>query len=218
MFTGANRPPAGSRTPKKEVEPPKDLLETSKASPDTPLYHGTTHFFKEGEVLKPVDSVNARFRNAPLRSLYGANVPSKVRTTDYVYSTSNLNTAKAFALQAAKSRGHMFAPVYEVQPTGDVHSMHKLLSAQDPKGQRFPEELLQTHKDSYISDKEMIPNKISTWVENSEGTRVPKEFDAMVRAVSAMAGGPEPTFKTKAQRISEQFANVKLPIIYRNQR
>lgn len=217
-FTGANRPSGPIRAPKPPAEPPKDLLEISKASPDTPLYHGTTHFFKEGEVLKPVDEVNARFKNAPLRRLYGANVPPKVRTTDYVYSTSNLEIAKDYARQAAQSKDHMFAPVYEVAPTGDTHSLHKLLSNQDPKGQRFPTELLQTHKDSYISDKEMVPNKIATWVENSDGTKVPREFEAMVTAISAMAGGPKPTFKTTARRISEQFADVQLPIIHRNQR
>ena len=206
-----------SRAPKQE-EPKKDLLETSKVSPmDKPLYHGTTHIFGEGEVLRPKDAINARFKKAPLRSLYGADVPPRVRTTDYVYSTSDLGIAKNYAMQAAQSRGMKYAPVYEVAPTGDVHSLHKLLRSQDPKGPRFPEELLKTHENSYISDKEMVPRNVVTWVENPEGKNVPKEFDAMVRAVSAMAGGPTPDYKTKSQRISEQFANVSIPTVYRKQ-
>jgi hypothetical protein len=217
MFNAANRPAGPARAPKAPVEPPKDLLETSKVSPDTPLYHGTTHFFKDGEVVRPTDAVNARFKNAPLRSLYGANVPPKVRTTDYVYSTSDLGIAKNYARDAARAKNHRFAPVYELEPQGDVHSLHKLLSAQDPKGRRYPEELLKFHKDSYISEKAMIPKTISTWVENREGTKIPKEFDALTRAYSAMTGAPEPTYKSKADHISEQFANIELPIITRKQ-
>jgi hypothetical protein len=215
MFNAANRPPNASRAPKKEVEPPKNVLEQSKVSDlDTPLYHGTTHFFRSGEVLEPRHSVMSRFKNPPLKSLVGANVPSAVRNTDYVYSTSNLRTAKNYALQAAEGRDHRYAPVYEVEPTGDLYSLHKLLSNQDPKAPKYPQALLQTHTNSYISDKEMVPKTIKTWVENPAGSKIPKEFDAMVRAASAMLGAPAPTYETKAERFSKQFANVVIPTVY----
>lgn len=216
MFTGANRPPAGTRAPKKTVEAPKNALEQAKVSPDTPLFHGTTHFFKDGEMLVPKDTVNARLRNQPLRSLYGVNVPPSVRTTDYVYTSSDVNTAKKYALQAAQGDKHMYAPVYQVQPTGDIYNLNKLLRNQDPKAQPYPQELLKTHENSYISDKPMVPQGIATWVENPDGGTVPKEFDALVSAVSAMAGGPKPTYVSRAQRarnLSEQFANINLPVI-----
>lgn len=216
MFNAANRPPNASRAPKKEVEPPKTVLEQSKVSDlDTPLYHGTTHFFRSGEVLEPQHSVNARFKNPPLKSLVGVNIPSTVRNTDYVYSTSDLNTAKLYATQAAEGRNHRFAPVYEVEPTGDVYSLHKLLSNQDPKAPGYPQELLQTHTNSYISDKEMVPKTIKTWVETPTGSKIPREFDALVRASSSILGAPAPTYETKIERFSKQFANIDIPVLRR---
>lgn len=218
MFTAANRPARAPQAPKQEVEPPKDLLESSRIDPSgTPLYHGTTHFFGRDEVLKPKDTVNARTRRVPLRDLYGVNVPSKVRTTDYVYSTSDLETAKKYATQAAEGRNQRFAPVYEVEPTGDVFGLRKILGAQDPKGPKFSQELLNSHVNSYISDKEMVPKNIATWVENPSGKIISKEFDALTRAVSAMTGAPAPTYVSKAQHISNQFANVDIPVVQRKQ-
>ena len=189
MFFGGNRPSSASRTPKKEAVPVKNALEEAKVeSTDTPLYHGTAHVFKQGEMLEPRDSVNARFRKSPLRSLYGATVPSSVRTTDYTYSTSNLDTARGYALQAAEEKGQKFAPVYQVEPTGDTYSLRKLLGSRDPKGPKYTEELLKTHENSIISDKPMVPQSIVSWVENPAGTRMSPQFDAIVKAHSAMLG------------------------------
>lgn len=60
------------------------------------LFHGTGHFFGEDEIVDPQKS--------------------ELRDVNRAFASTNLSYAKGYASRAAKRKGMLFAPVYQVSP------------------------------------------------------------------------------------------------------
>jgi hypothetical protein len=67
------------------------------------LFHGTGHFFAEGEIIEPRSTTSGMEGNV-------------------AFATTEPIDAAHYAGLAARSRGAMFAPVYEVEPLEGGHT------------------------------------------------------------------------------------------------
>ena len=70
------------------------------------LFHGTGHFFAEGEVVEPSKS---RIPHVPL-----------------AFASNNLSYSKGYASRAATKSGMLFAPVYRVSPIDKGENLNEL--------------------------------------------------------------------------------------------
>lgn len=116
------------------------------------LFHGTGHYFREGEVLEPSE------KNFFSENL---NIPG-ARS----FATSRLMDAKEYAGRKAAKMGMLFAPVYEVEAENPV-SMTKEIDEQ-PIPEHMKMMLGSEHAGSYSSTKPMVPKNIVAWGINTD--------------------------------------------------
>lgn len=157
------------------LERPKPPVDTRTPS-STTLYHGTNHIFSPGEMIEP---------RSPGSVSAIRNVDPKWKTEKAVYTTSSYPEAQYYAGMRANSR---FAPIYETN-NDTSHSVYDLLG-QDPLLSRggWRNKYTNTH----ASHEPLEPKAIVGWGESPKHKHISPQFDAIVKAHSAMLGAPRP--------------------------
>ena len=72
-----------------------------------PLFHGTGHILKVGDLVEPRSARQVRARLGDI-TLH--------KTINYAYATPDIEEAKKYAKKGSADQGTLFSPVYEVEP------------------------------------------------------------------------------------------------------
>lgn len=111
------------------------------------LFHGSAHYFSEGETISPSDDVH----------FYDYRFGDK---TPRVYLTSSFDEAKEYAENRVAGQQKLFGPIYEVDAPDATPMVDDLKSSE-----------LAPYRDSYKNtytskSTNLIPKKIAGWAIN----------------------------------------------------
>ena len=118
------------------------------------LFHGTAHFFKEGEL------VNTGTQN--LHTLMGMTEPR-------AYASADIRRAEEWAGMKAEDEGMLFGPVYEVEVDNPVHIPPELLNSNIADKEAYAG----LHRHTYSSTSPMRPKGIVGWGVNPKAISRP---------------------------------------------
>lgn len=110
------------------------------------LFHGTGHFFGEGETIDPQPN--------PLHGHSAGRVLDDASPA--VYLTPSKSEATLYAEKAAKHKMQLFGPVYSVEPSSDITSLNDSLEKSGKQSQSLANGI-------YISHKPVKPKEIVGW-------------------------------------------------------
>lgn len=120
------------------------------------LFHGTSHFFQEGETL---NTSQEHFISNEL------GIPGP-----RAFATNDIDEARYYAGEKAAEKGMLFGPVYEVhsQDAVPMTDFIKESSKTNPRAKKNEQSWSKAYRDVYTSTQPMKPGRIVSWGRNPE--------------------------------------------------
>jgi hypothetical protein len=125
------------------------------------LFHGTGHFFGEGETINPPEAP------ASGKLYYSRAAEYTNDFSPVVYMTSNKHIAENYATKKAYESGMLFAPIYSVEHSPDIINLAEEAERRHPTppGKYEPHDTFS--RETYVSKKPVKPKEIVGWGTNN---------------------------------------------------